>query len=135
MRFVGAAAIGVVADVGVAAVSPEAKAALEIELGGSVGKTFGSWIFPTIHFCTRVMYEGAGIFAGRPFSSQVYVNLRGIMSFTQNEGHIIRTHRPADMVGQEESLQIAEPVFVSTSCITCIIPVSSLFISTTVVGQ
>ena len=47
--------MGVEAEVGVAEVSPEAKAVLEIEVGGSVGKTVGSWILPTIHFWTRTM--------------------------------------------------------------------------------
>lgn len=42
LRFVGPAAIGVEAEVGVAAVSPEAKAVLDIAVGGSVGKTTGS---------------------------------------------------------------------------------------------
>ena len=36
-------------------VSPEAKAVLETSGGGSVGKMLGSWILPTIHFCTRIM--------------------------------------------------------------------------------
>ena len=35
------------------------------------------------------------------------------------------------MVGQDISLHMAMPVFVSTSCMTCIMPVSNLFISTT----
>jgi len=74
LRLVGPAAIGVEAEIGAAVVSPEANAVLEIDVGGSVGKTTGSWIFPTIHFCTRVMYDGAEIFAGLPCSSQVYVS-------------------------------------------------------------
>lgn len=52
-------------------VSPEAKAVLATCVGGSVGNTLGSWILPTIHLWTRTIYDGAGIFAGRPFSSHV----------------------------------------------------------------
>lgn len=32
------------------AVSPEAKAVEDTDVGGFVGKVAGSWIFPTIHF-------------------------------------------------------------------------------------
>jgi hypothetical protein len=42
LRLVGPAAIGVDAELGVVDVSPEAKAVLEMEVGGSVGKTTGS---------------------------------------------------------------------------------------------
>jgi hypothetical protein len=42
LRLVGPAAIGVDAEFGVVDVSPEAKAVLEMEVGGSVGKTTGS---------------------------------------------------------------------------------------------
>ena len=36
-------------------VSPEAKAVAAISFGGSVGKTLGSWILPTIQRWTRTM--------------------------------------------------------------------------------
>lgn len=42
MRLVGPAATGVDAELGVVEVSPDAKAVLEIDVGGSVGKTIGS---------------------------------------------------------------------------------------------
>ena len=42
MRLVGPAAIGVDAEMGVVEVSPEAKVVLEMDVGGSVGKTTGS---------------------------------------------------------------------------------------------
>jgi hypothetical protein len=42
LRLVGPAAKGVDAELGVVDVSPDAKAVLEIDVGGSVGKTTGS---------------------------------------------------------------------------------------------
>jgi hypothetical protein len=42
LTLAGPAAIGVDAGLGVVEVSPEAKAVLEIAVGGSVGKTTGS---------------------------------------------------------------------------------------------
>lgn len=48
---------------------------------------------------------------------------------------MIGTYRPADMVGQLFSLQIARPVLVSTSWITWIMPVRRRFISTTTACQ
>jgi hypothetical protein len=47
---VGPAAMGVDAEVEMADVSPEENAELEMGVWGSVGKTRGSWILPTIHF-------------------------------------------------------------------------------------
>jgi hypothetical protein len=76
-------------------VSPEAKAVDDTESGGSVGKVAGSWIFPTIHFCTRVMYEGAGILAGRPFSSQVYVRLEVVSAVS--DAHVENTRLTAQL--------------------------------------
>lgn len=54
------------------------------------------------------MYDGAGILAGRPFSSQVYVNLRFVsdrnshvvaMLSVESRGRSICSYLPADMVG------------------------------------
>ena len=75
------------------------------------------------------MYEGAGILAGRPFSSQVYVSLESQLGSYAHGCD--KTYRPADMVGHVPSLQRAMPVLVSTSWMTWIMPASSLFISTT----
>ena len=53
---------------GVLGVLKAAAAKVDSEpVGGSIGKTFGSVIFPLIHFCTSPIYCAAGTLIGSRF--------------------------------------------------------------------